>query len=61
MNKITFDDQIKDRSLITDYCLCAALANHCAAPVSMVIQNLTGHLWNEEEAGKLMGYCDDEE
>jgi len=60
MSNITFEDKTKDRSLVTAFHLCEALANQCAAPVTMVIKNLTGHLWDEEEAGKLMGYCDDE-
>lgn len=33
--------------------LCSTLANICAAPPNMVIDALTGFLWDEEEAGKI--------
>jgi|GEM_PF-4311564 len=33
--------------------LCSTLANICSAPPNMVIDALTGLLWDEEEAGKI--------
>ena len=33
--------------------LCSTLANICASPPNMVIDALTGLLWDEEEAGEI--------
>lgn len=33
--------------------LCSTLANICSAPPNMVIDALTGLLWDEEEAGQI--------
>jgi len=33
--------------------LVSALANICTAPPNMVIDRLTGFLWDEEEAGRI--------
>lgn len=33
--------------------LCCAIAEICTAPTDMVVDNLTGWLWDEEEAGEI--------
>lgn len=33
------------------------LANMCAAPEKMVMDRLTGFLWDEEEAGQIKAAC----
>lgn len=46
-------EQEQRREFRTVSLLVAALANTCAADPGMVIETLTGVLWDEEEAGRL--------
>lgn len=43
----------QEREYRTVSYLCSTLANICAAPPNMVIDALTGLLWDEEEASKI--------
>ena len=33
--------------------LCCALAQMCAAPPEMIVDQLTGYTWDEQEAGEI--------
>jgi hypothetical protein len=50
---MTMTDEEQQREYRTASFLCSTLANMCAASPNMVIDALTGILWDEEEAGRI--------